>query len=301
MELGEKIEGTMVIEGILQGRIPPMGDIAAKLREWVTFVGKLGPRFNLDVRANQFSLLPDDKPFSVAGLGAGAEHGLLQALEQLAGLYGPGPERSQLFSTLRSTEYRKGLEVETRYVIADGKVHMQSRSSEAETTAPPEPVSARQQLKMGLAGAAMALVIFGIALLFPGVRAMFGEVFHTARPFDASELTVESGQYDRWFTVGIDPEKSGRGGVILKIKRTENYPLDDTALDAAYLAEKSVRGRMALESLARGLVRVEYFDEADKLVLEREIRVGDLSKSETIPVFLPLPDKVIIKRMTFVP
>src|SRR5690242_13291091 len=98
MELGEKIEGTMVLEGLIQGRIPPMGDLAAKLREWVTFVGNLGPRFNLEVRGNQFSLLPDDKPFSTAGLGAGAEHGMTQVLEQLAGLYGPGPERSQLFS-----------------------------------------------------------------------------------------------------------------------------------------------------------------------------------------------------------
>ena len=41
MDIGEKLEGTMVLDGLLQGRLPPMGDLADKLREWVTFVIRL--------------------------------------------------------------------------------------------------------------------------------------------------------------------------------------------------------------------------------------------------------------------
>jgi len=302
MELGEKLEGTMVLDGLLQGRLPPMGDLADKLREWVTFVGKIGPRFNLEIRGQQFSLLPDDRPFEAAGLGAGAEHGMSQALEQLIGLYGPGPERSQFYSTLRSSEFRKGLEVQTVYTIADGKVRLQTRSMEAATTARPDPISIRQKLKMALVGLGMAALLVGVAMLFPGVRAMVWQVFETARPFNATELTVDAGPYAPWLTVAIDAEKSHRKGVVLVFTRTKDFPMTDAALDAAAPSvEKSVKGRMALENLARGKIRIEYFDKDGKLVGEREARIADLSKTETLPGFFPLPDQIIVTRMVLVP
>jgi hypothetical protein len=302
MELGEKIEGTMVLEGLIQGRIPPMGDLADKLREWVTFVGKLGPRFNLEIRANQFSLLPDDKPFSAAGLGAGAEHGLTQALEQLAGLYGPGPERAQLFSTLRSSEYRKGLEVQTIYEIAAGKVRIQTRSVEAETTAPPEPISNRQKLKMGLVGFGMALALLGVAMLFPGVREMATQVFETAAPFNAQELQTPVGPYDRWLEVSIDEAKSNGRGVTLKLKRKPEFPLTEKAFDEAYLTvEKSVSKRLALENLARGKVRFVYIDADGKFVFDREHSIVDFGQKEEISIYLPLPAKIIIKQIALAP
>jgi hypothetical protein len=298
MELGEKLEGTMVLDGLLQGRIPPMGDVADRLREWVDFIGKLGPRFNLEVRGSQFSLLPDDRPFESAGLGAGAEHGMTQALEQLAGLFGPGPERSQLFSTLRSSEYRKGLEVQTVYSIADGKVRAQTRSMEAETTARPDPVSLRQKVKMALVGLGMAGLLLGVAMLFPGVRAMIWQVFETTRPFEVSEVAIETGPFAPWLSLTVDEAKSNRNGVVVLISRTPAFPMDDAALDAAAASvEKSVRGRMALESIARRRIRVEYYDQDGKLVVESEFRINDLGKQPTIPVLLQLPNQVIINRI----
>jgi hypothetical protein len=302
MELGEKLEGTMVLEGLIQGRIPPMGDLADKLREWVTFVGKLGPRFNLEIRANQFSLLPDDKPFSAAGLGAGAEHGLTQALEQLAGLYGPGPERSQLFSTLRSSEFRKKLEVQTVYSITDAKVRIQTRSVEAETTAPPDPITAGQKLKMGLFGLGTALVLLGAAMLIPGVRSMVWQVFETARPFDAKEVKIETGHYDPWLEMKIDEAKSNRKAVLLVVKRKPEFPLTDESWDKAFAGvEKSFRARLALENLARGRIRIECFDADGKPLFDREVRIAELGQKEEISMYLALPDQIIVGRIALVP
>jgi len=302
MELGEKLEGTMVLEGLLQGMVPPMGDVADRLREWVEFVGKLGPRFNLEIRGRQFSLLPDDKPFAAAGLGAGAEHGLTQALEQLAGLFGPGPERAKLFSTLRSSEYRKGLEVQSVYSIADGQVRAQTRSIEAETTAPPDPITTRQKVKMGLVGVGMAVLLLGAAMLIPGVRAMVWQVFETARPFEASELTIETGPYAAWLTVAVDPEKSHRRGVMLVITRTKDFPMTEADLDAAAAAiDPSVRRRLALENLARWKLRIECFDKDGKLVVDRPTSIFDLAKSESMPIFVPFPEQTIVGRIAFAP
>jgi hypothetical protein len=301
MELGEKIEGTMVLEGLIQGRVPPIGDVADKLREWVTFVGNLGPRFNLEIRGNQFSLLPDDKPFSAVGLGAGAEHGMTQALEQLAGLFGPGPEKAQLFSTLRSSEYRKGLEVQTVYSIADGKVRIQSRSVEADTTAPPEPIDAKQKLKMGLVGFGMAVVLLGAAMLIPDIRELVWQVFDTST-FNVSDLKAEPGPYAPWLSVKIVDEKTHRRGVTLEIARTKDYPMTEEALDAAGAAvEKSVRGRAALENIARRKIRVEFFDRDGKFVGDRETPIFDLNKDEKMSVYLAFPNNAVIGRIVLAP
>src|SRR5262245_11694000 len=114
---GEKIEGTIVLDGLVQGRLP-LGDdqIPQQLKQWVQFISGMGVRFNLEVRDAAFNLLPDNRATSAKPLGDPPEHALEQGLTQLADLFS-GPERSQLFSTLRSSEFRPGEEVQTVYTI----------------------------------------------------------------------------------------------------------------------------------------------------------------------------------------
>ena len=95
--------------------------IGKQLQEWTTFVARLGPRFSLEMRGGAFTLLPDTKPVAVLGLGDDPSEAMRQALDQLAGLFA-GYERTQLFSTLRSSEYRPGREVQSMYTIAGGQV-----------------------------------------------------------------------------------------------------------------------------------------------------------------------------------
>jgi hypothetical protein len=296
---GEKIEGTIVLDGLLQGRLPLDDDnIAAQLRQWVEFVSGLGVHFNLEIRDAAFSLLPENKAVSVKPLGDAPEHSLEQAISQLADLF-TGQQRSQLFSTLRSSEFRPGEEVQTVYTLIDGKPQIQSRTLPANTTAPVEPLSTKEQIKLGVIGGVMALALLGIALLFPGVRAMFGQVADIVKPLDAAEIKVDLGPYAPYFTCALDEKQSDRSALVIKLKRTDKFPRDDQSVDAAAAEEHSVTARLALDNMARGYIRVELFDSEDKFAATGDLRIGDLRKHEALETKLPLPEKVRVTKIVF--
>ena len=299
---GEKIEGTIVLDGLVQGRLSLAGDqVPQQLKQWVQFVGGMGVRFSLEIRDAAFNLLPDDRATSVKLLGDPPEHALEQALTQLAELF-TGPERAQLFSTLRSSEFRPGEEVQTVYTIIEGRPRIQSRTLPAQTTPPVEPLSIKERMKLGAIGLAMAVILLGIALLFPGVRAMFGQVAEIVKPLDTGELKIDVGPYAPYFSCTIDEKQSDRTALALRLKRVETFPRDEAALNAQLsAADQSISSRLALENLARGHIRVELFDADDKYLASAELRIADLRKQETLDVKLPLPEKTRTQKIVFVP
>jgi hypothetical protein len=300
--MSEKVEGTIVLDGLVQGRLPDSGDIAGRLNEWVELVRKLGLSFNLEARDGRFSLLPDNQPASVKALGDPPEHALEQSMQQLIELF-EGEDRRQLFSTLRSSHYRKGEEVQTVFTVVQGLLHLQSRSLPADTVAPPEPLSTKEQIKLAAIGSVIALAVLGIALLFPGVRAMFGQIADVVKPLDTKELTVDLGPYEGLISCTVDEKKSDRSALTLVLKRGDKFPAADPATGSEAGSETSVSHRLALESLIRGYIRVELFDADGKYLSTGELRVRELWKrSETeMEARLPLPGKVRTTKLVFIP
>jgi len=297
---GEKTEGTIVFDGLIQGRVtdPAVGE---KLSQWTEFVGKLGPRFTLELRGGAFSLLPEPHPVSVRDLGSDPAESIRQAVEQLASLFSL-PERLQLFSTLRSSEYRPQREVQSVYSISNGQVGVQSRTVEADTVAPPVPLSSRDRMKMAGVGLVMTAVVLGIALLFPGVRGMFREVAETVRPFSVKELTIDVGPYASWIEVAVDEAHSKRTGVALVIKRKNEFPLDDASYASAELAAGAdVQRRFALENLGRGFVSIDFYDDQGKYLQTGHLRVVDLFAKESLPAVIGLPERIRVGKLAFVP
>lgn len=297
---GEKVEGTIVFDGLIQGKLTDES-VGKQLQEWTTFVARLGPRFTLELRGGAFNLLPDTQPVSVRGLGDDPTESIRQVLDQLAGLFS-GYERAQLFSTLRTSEYRPGREVQSVFTIASGQVGVQSRTVEAQTTPPPQPLTTKERMKVAGVGLLMAAVFIGVAMLFPGVRAMFGQLAENVTPFDTKEVTVELGPYSPWLEVSIDEKKSRRSAVVLQLKPTAQFPRDDTSYAASEkAAEGHVHQRFALENVGRGYVRIALFDENGKHLYTGEYRIVDLLKSETLEVIVPLPERIRVTKVIFVP
>ncbi len=296
----QKLEGTVVFEGLLQGPVPNGGDIAARLNQWVQFVGRLGLRFSLETRDTGFSLLPENRPVSVGPLGDSPDQAIRQSLEQLVEQF-PIAERNQLFSTLRSSEYRKGEEIQTMYTIVEGTLRLQSRTLAADTVAPPEPIPIKEQIKMAVIGVALALGLLGIALLFPGVRAMFGQLVAAVKPLDTQSIAIDLGAFAPYFTCTIDEKQSDRSQLVVQLKRTEKFPNDEAALNTAAAAENVLDRRLALEGLARGYLRVELFDADGKYAATDELRIRDLRDQQKLDAKLPLPDKTTIEKIVFVP
>lgn len=297
---GEKVEGTIVFDGLLQGRLSDES-VGEKLREWVAFAGKLGLRFSLEQRVGAFSLLPETQPASVEALGDDPAATIRQSLEQLAAIF-PPHDRGQLFSTLRTSEFRPGREVQSVYTAVNGQIGVQSRTLEAQTVAPPKPLSARERAKLAGMGLAMAAAVVGISLLFPGVRALFGQLAETVRPFNVEEVTVELGPYKGFFEYAVDEKVSSRSRLALILKRSPSYPIDDATLAAAaQTAGNDVRRRLAVEALARGWVRYEMFGDDGTFVGRSELRVADLAGKELTPGLILFPEKTRVTKIVFVP
>jgi hypothetical protein len=86
--------------------------------------------------------------------------------------------------------------------------------------------------------------------------------------------------------------------VVLVLKRREGYPKTDEELNArAAEVAGSVRRRLALEAVARGYIRCEYFDDEGKFIADWEMRVTDLAEKESIKVKLPLPRRTRLTRV----
>lgn len=297
---GDKVEGSIVFDGLIQGKLADE-IVGEQLQEWTKFVAGLGPRFNLELRGGAFSLLPDTKPVSVRALGDDPTESIRQVIDQLAGLFS-GYERTQLFSTLRTSEYRPSREVQSVYTIAGGQVGVQTRTIEAETTPPPQPLSPKERLKVAGVGLAMAVLVIGVAMLFPGVRAMFGQLVETVKPFDSKELTVDLDAYAPWIEATTDEEKSKRTAVVLKLKPTAVFPHDDASYAAGERAAgANMRQRFALENLARGHARIALYDETGKYLHSGEVRVADLWTGKTLDVVVALPERIRVTKLKFVP
>jgi hypothetical protein len=298
--IGDKVEGTIAFDGLIQGKLADEA-IGKQLQEWTKFVAGLGPRFNLELRGGAFSLLPDTQPVSTSKLGDDPTEAVRQALDQLCGLFS-GYERAQLFSTLRSCEYRPSREVQSVYTIAGGQVGVQSRTVEAVTTPAPQPLSTKDRLKVAGMGLAMAAAVIGVAMLFPGVRAMFGELRETVKPFEAKEITVELDAYTPWLEAKIDEQKSNRLSVVLQLKPTAAYPHDDVSYAAGERAAgANARQRFTLENLARGFARIALYDDTGRYLHTGEVRVVDLGPGKTLDVLVALPDRVRVTKLKFVP
>ncbi|MCY2927235.1 MAG: hypothetical protein NT031_17740, partial [Planctomycetota bacterium] len=128
-----RLEGTFALDGLVEGALGGAGEeFRGRLQAWADAA-----------RAGGLNLLFD----------------LLKIF--------PLAQRRNIFSTLRSTEYRPGEEVQTIYAVApDGSVQMHQRTVSARTEAPPEPLTLKQKLRLGAVGLAVAMGVFGLSSLF---------------------------------------------------------------------------------------------------------------------------------------
>lgn len=256
--MSEKIEGTIVLDGLIEGRFSDGEETVENLNGWVKFVrSTLGLRFSLEASGDAFSMLPDNEAAAVDKLGADPQDAIRQALEQLVAAL-PQQDRRGVFSTLRSAEVRKGEEVQTLYAVqGDGSATMESRTVEAKTVAPVEPLTTKQKVKLGVIGVAIAAVVLVlIFVLFPGLREKLGQKI---KPVNAQDIALDAAAYREYFTVEI--KEASRTRAVLVVTPTDNYPKDDAAAEAAYKNADTLARRLAIEAIVRGYVRVECYND----------------------------------------
>lgn len=284
-----KTQGTIVLDGLIEGRLPNRPDGEQALREWLDEAAASSLRFSLQVEAGTFSLLADNRPVAAAELGREAADTISAALRALVRLFGP-TEPGSLQSTLRSVEYRRGEAVQTLYTVrADGTVEVVARTVDAQTVAPPRPLTTAEKVRFAAAGLAAALAILLASSFVVDYERLLGKAVEAARPFRADELAVDAGPFERYVSI-VSKARRGEDALALGLKRSGQFPLSSRDVDRLFAAAGgSVAARLTVEALARGYVRWEYFDGEGTFLGQAVGRIADLRRRESIVVVLALP------------
>jgi hypothetical protein len=298
--MNQKTEGTLVLDGLLEGRLPPDPKVIERVRAWIDFAARLGLRYSLETDLNSFSILADDRPISVAQLRPDPARCIADALDELLKVF-PEDERAALVSTIRSEEYRPGVAVRTLYVVGgDGTIQTREEQVEASTVAPPRQMSRREKLKLIGIGIGVAALLLAVSALFVDYPALFGRLREAVSPLDAQALPVDLGPFAQFFAVETRELRKGGRELVLTLKRTDAFPRTTEGCQRLIAqAEDAIGQRLAIEALARGYIRCEMFDKEGHCIGFSTERIAALRHEETVELALPLPRQVRLARLAF--
>jgi hypothetical protein len=288
----DKVEGTLIIKGMAEGRIPDRPDVEKRMKEWVKFAESLGLRFHLELEGGSFSLLADAAPIQLGDIEADLTTRTADALREFLKVFTPD-ERRAVFSTIRSSEYKKDSETQTLFNIGpDGDIQVRQRTVEAETAAPPRQLTLKEKLRYGIVGLGVALLIFAISAFFVDYGALFNQAVEQIKPFRPGELRVDPGPFRSFFTVEKIAATSDGRAMLLTLRRTDRFPRSESAIESlASESQDSVTSRLRAEALARGYVRFEMFDARGEFLGHTMQRISGLSSDTTATLVLPLPQR----------
>ncbi|MCG3180512.1 MAG: hypothetical protein BIFFINMI_02874 [Phycisphaerae bacterium] len=301
--MNENTEGTIVLDGLLQGPVPTEPDGEGHLRDWVARAQARGLVWLLEIDGGSFSLLADKAPVEIERLGSNPANVIADALEELVKLFSP-PQRLKLTSTIRSQEFQPGLAIQTLYAVGpDGAIHTRDRTIDCQTTAPPQRLSTAQLWRRVAIGAGVAVVLLGVSAIFVPYGTIIRNITERLRHFDPEEVEVQPGPAGQYFTVE-NREKRGAGDgrieLVLTLKRTEAYlSAVRVAATQPEQADLSLEQRMALEAVVRGYLTCEMFDKEGNYLGSAYVRIAGLRDKETIEVAILLPEKTRPTRLTF--
>ena len=296
--MSDKIEGTLLLDGLLEGTLPGPPDAERSLQDWVYFAASAKLQFSLERDGRSFSLLAENTPIQAAALGPKPAERIADALRELLKVF-PAEPHPRVFSTLRSIEYRPGSEVQTLYTITEaGEIQTRERTVDTPTTPAPRPLTRQEKLHLAAIGAAVAVVVLLVSSLFVDYGAVFKSIRETVTPLNMDQIQVETGSFRDYFTV--EKKAVGRGGkaLMLTLRRSETFPR--TPFDLRRLAAQvgdSLSARLTLEALARGYVRCECFDQKNEFLGFTLQRIAGLRERDTLQLVLPLPRRRRLARV----
>lgn len=302
--MSDRVEGTMVLDGLIEGDPPSLPDIRDRLEEWVARAQGLGLPFSVEFDGGRFSILADNRPILISSLQGRHEpsDAVAAALGTLLELF-PPPERHRIFCTLRSIEYRRNLEVQSVYgIAADGTVNSRQHIVETDTTAPQKPMTRKAQAKLVGLGVLVALALFGLSALFVDYGDLWKDLTQSTRLMNPNHITVETGPFAEFFTVEERRFRNNPRGLVLSLRRTDAFPTDDAeAGERIASAGDDTMARLAAEAIARGYLRGELFAADGDYLGTALLRIRELRERKQADCDLPYSSRRKPARIVLLP
>ena len=265
------LEDTFILEGLLQGPLPRGSDAAAELQSLAAQGAGKNIPLSLQIDGGQFSLLADEKEhdtraFQPLTMSAAIQ----QSLEAVLRLFTP-PERMQVFSTLRSREFRAGCELQTLYqIVPPGMVSVQTREIAASVQARAKPWTRRERLVFGAGAAGLLGLVIAVSTFFVDYRSLFGRTLTNIRGTSLEELKVDAAALDGYVKVEATGLNMGKDALTLSLSRGPKW---DEALRASPAAPGDWPAALAVTAVQKRYA----------MVLLRNTD-GDLIRSSVLPL-----------------
>lgn len=275
---------TLRLAGLLEGRIPPTPDFPERLERFEREARAVGLHLALEVDGGRFGFLGDEVLRAWPELGAEPEQVLAEQLEDLLRAF---PDRSSLFSTLRTTQTRGTARIRTLFAVRpDGSIEQAQERDVLE--APLRLSSAPSRLRTWLPPTLVALGLGGAYVGdLLGLRTQFLAASQLrAAPTIESVEVVDFGQAIEL----VDFEVTGTPPhLLLRLRRGSEFPAGGRAdLQAQTAGEETLGRRLITEALAGGVGRLSVFDGRGAGLEVLSIPIGGLFEEETIEVLLPM-------------
>ena len=282
------IEGTFVLEGILEGQLEAP-NAEARLQEWISLLASMGLTATLQVDGTHFTVFADQAQTQTVRIGGDPAENLRSTLAQLVSAIGPVTQH-ELYSTLRSVETRAGSQVRTVYALSStDEVEIQQDRVGATTQAASKSLGWQGHAKTAGITLVILAALLGIASLFVDIPGAIRGVWERVAPIDVEALAVEHGDLAPYVEITEMELARGKGGLSLKLVRGPDFPTTPEAR-AALLARAEGEARLTAAAILRGYIRCEVFDEDGKWMATREIRIRGLASQvdETIVLHVPV-------------
>jgi hypothetical protein len=290
------IAGTYVLSGLIQGKVVIEPDM---LNIWTKEALKKGFHFALRIDANDFSLLPSETARSVSKLGnTSLEEVVCEHVSSLIGLF-DSPSAAQIFSTLRSEEFKFGKSKQTIYkILPDGRVEPESRTIELETKDPPAELTSGGKLKLTLISLSALALLFILSLPFIDYKVMFDEAKDKVTTLKANEITVDTTKLSEAIEVTVKEIVTKDKSIVLLVKKGKRWEtLFDSSPKTTFDNWSDFNTAQALHSR----LRCEWRDKHGNLLMVNYINVSDLKTKDSVEKKILISTKYKIATLRIVP
>lgn len=291
-----QFENTYRLEGLIQGPLPPGPDGLSVIKKLTADFNRNGLRLSACFDDSQFKLTAENVTRDTEEIHP-LEVDLMvhHALEKLLAAY-PADLRMQIFSTLRSREYRPDLEVQSVYlVIYPGQVKVERREVAAEVAPRPAPLSVKNQFAYIAAAVGILAFLGWASTSLVEYRDLGEQKLSTFRGTRVEDLRVDDKSLvDFVRIVETDIAKQPESVIILTLRKGTKWPDDVTPLppdSKGYTPAYRAAFRAAIE--VRELTVVLRDDQGVQTISKVSLREFFVDDKQEITVRIPFGTKVV--------
>ncbi len=293
------VEGTLVMDGLIEARLPDDAQFEEKIREWVKLAKSVGLSFILEVDGRSFNLLPLEEPVQSTQIGANPSEAIAELLRQLLGAL-PKALRGKVISTLRSEEFKKDCAIQTVYLVKNGHIMPDQRTVDSQTIPAENPLAGKERAKLIGIGIATAIALFLISSVFIDYRNLISQTLEQVSPINPKTIQIQAKTFEGYFSIKKVTVPRSQRYLEVTIQRGKRFPSEKASSPEVSLGNKiDNHERLALEAVTKGYIRCEFFDKKGKFMGYSMERIKDLRQNKSIALRLPVsrkhrPSKVVL-------